>query len=138
LLQGKRTSRAYRHAYCTTKELFSRAIGAIFAAHDMNATLPYRASADLMDEKYAAWKTDPRSVETTRASFFEGFELGMAQRPGPGRGLRETVTNSRALVWSGKMSISVRTVPARFLGRRANVRTGRRRPGGRASFWKRL
>ena len=47
----------------------------------MNATLPYRANADLLDEKYAAWKNDPRSVEPTWASFFEGFELGMAQRP---------------------------------------------------------
>jgi 2-oxoglutarate dehydrogenase E1 component len=29
----------------------------------MNATLPYRANADLLDEKYAAWKNDSRSVE---------------------------------------------------------------------------
>jgi 2-oxoglutarate dehydrogenase E1 component len=47
----------------------------------MNATLPYRANVDLLDEKYLAWKEDPRSVEPAWASFFEGFELGMAQRP---------------------------------------------------------
>ena len=47
----------------------------------MNATLPYRANADLLDEKYADWKRDPRSVEATWAAFFEGFELGMAQKP---------------------------------------------------------
>ena len=42
----------------------------------MNATLPYRANADLLDEKYVAWKNDNRSVEPAWASFFEGFESG--------------------------------------------------------------
>ncbi len=46
----------------------------------MNATLPFRANADLLDEKYVAWKSDHRSVEPAWASFFEGFELGLAQR----------------------------------------------------------
>ena len=45
----------------------------------MNATLPFRANADLLDAKYADWKEDARSVEPAWASFFEGFELGMAQ-----------------------------------------------------------
>ncbi|HSJ02169.1 MAG TPA: 2-oxoglutarate dehydrogenase E1 component, partial [Verrucomicrobium sp.] len=49
----------------------------------MNATLPYRANADLLDEKYLAWKQDPRSVEPAWSSFFEGFELGMAQQRTP-------------------------------------------------------
>jgi 2-oxoglutarate dehydrogenase E1 component len=46
---------------------------------DMNATLPYRANAALLEEKYLLWKTDARSVEPDWASFFEGFELGMAR-----------------------------------------------------------
>src|SRR4029079_7972290 len=47
----------------------------------MNATLPYRANADLLEAKYLDWKQDARSVEPAWASFFEGFELGMAQMP---------------------------------------------------------
>jgi 2-oxoglutarate dehydrogenase E1 component len=46
----------------------------------MNATLPYRANADLLEAKYLDWKEDARSVEPAWASFFEGFELGMAQK----------------------------------------------------------
>jgi len=49
----------------------------------MNATLPYRANLDLLEEKYLAWKNDARSVEPAWASFFEGFELGLAQKGSP-------------------------------------------------------
>lgn len=45
----------------------------------MNATLPYRANIDLLEEKYNAWKNDAHSVEPAWISFFEGFELGLAQ-----------------------------------------------------------
>jgi len=45
----------------------------------MNATLPYRANVELLEEKYLAWKSDIHSVEPAWASFFEGFELGMVQ-----------------------------------------------------------
>lgn len=45
----------------------------------MNATLPYRANIDLLEEKYIAWKNDAHSVEPAWISFFEGFELGLAQ-----------------------------------------------------------
>jgi len=55
----------------------------------MNATLPFRANIDLLEEKYAAWKSDPRGVETTWASFFEGFELGMSQRAASDAARRE-------------------------------------------------
>ncbi len=48
----------------------------------MNATLPYRANVELLEEKYLAWKNDQRSVEPAWASFFEGFELGMSQKGG--------------------------------------------------------
>lgn len=45
----------------------------------MNATLPYRANIELLDEKYTSWKNDPASVESDWAAFFEGFELGLAR-----------------------------------------------------------
>lgn len=45
----------------------------------MSASLPARANLDLLDAKYESWKNNPASVEATWASFFEGFELGMAQ-----------------------------------------------------------
>ena len=46
----------------------------------MNSSVSARLNADLLDEKYAQWCEDPKSVETTWSSFFEGFELGV---PGP-------------------------------------------------------
>lgn len=45
----------------------------------MTATVPYRANSDLLDSQYTSWKNDPRSVDDTWASFFEGFELGLAE-----------------------------------------------------------
>ena len=47
----------------------------------MNSNLPSRANSALLEEKYANWKADPNSVEANWISFFEGFELGMAQPP---------------------------------------------------------
>jgi len=45
----------------------------------MNSSVSARLNADLLEEKYAQWTEDPRSVEATWAAFFEGFELGSAQ-----------------------------------------------------------
>lgn len=45
----------------------------------MNSTVSARLNADLLDEKYAQWRNDPRSVDPTWAAFFDGFELGSAQ-----------------------------------------------------------
>ena len=45
----------------------------------MNSSVSPRLNADLLDEKYAQWCEDPRSVEPTWSAFFEGFELGAAQ-----------------------------------------------------------
>ncbi len=45
----------------------------------MNSSVSPRQNADLLDEKYAQWCEDPRSVDATWAAFFEGFELGSAQ-----------------------------------------------------------
>ncbi|MDG2122071.1 MAG: 2-oxoglutarate dehydrogenase E1 component, partial [Verrucomicrobiales bacterium] len=58
----------------------------------MNATIASRPNADLLEEKYAEWKVDPRSVEPTWAAFFEGFELGMEElkrKPGGAEGVAE-------------------------------------------------
>ncbi|MEI7912486.1 MAG: 2-oxoglutarate dehydrogenase E1 component [Verrucomicrobiota bacterium] len=45
----------------------------------MNASVPTRPNADLLEEMYAQWRDDARSVDPTWAAFFEGFELGAAQ-----------------------------------------------------------
>ena len=52
----------------------------------MSSSISARANADLLDSKYADWKNDPSSVESEWATFFEGFELGMAQAPKAGKG----------------------------------------------------
>jgi hypothetical protein len=63
----------------------------------MSATLASRANLDLLDSQYAAWKSDPASVDANWAAFFEGFEIGMerlakqtpAATAGKGAGLSE-------------------------------------------------
>ncbi|HEX2750798.1 MAG TPA: 2-oxoglutarate dehydrogenase E1 component [Verrucomicrobiales bacterium] len=45
----------------------------------MSSTISARMNVDLLEEKYQQWKENPRSVEATWASFFEGFELGVTQ-----------------------------------------------------------
>ncbi len=45
----------------------------------MNSSVSARLNADLLEEKYAQWTEDARSVEPTWSAFFEGFELGAAQ-----------------------------------------------------------
>jgi 2-oxoglutarate dehydrogenase E1 component len=45
----------------------------------MNSTISARLNVDLLEDKYRQWLDNPRSVEGTWASFFEGFELGVAQ-----------------------------------------------------------
>ncbi len=51
----------------------------------MSRTIPAQANVDLIDQKYAEWKSDPLSVDQNWAMFFEGFELGMTQ-PAPRAG----------------------------------------------------
>ena len=60
----------------------------------MNSSVSARLNADLLDEKYAQWREDPQSVETTWSSFFEGFELGVAQAKEKGAAQSAT-TNSQ-------------------------------------------
>jgi 2-oxoglutarate dehydrogenase E1 component len=52
----------------------------------MNASVPTRAHADLLEEKYAQWRENARSVEPTWSAFFEGFELGTAATADPATG----------------------------------------------------
>jgi 2-oxoglutarate dehydrogenase E1 component len=76
----------------------------------MNATLPYRANADLLDEKYLAWKEDPRSVEPAWSSFFEGFELGMAQiRPSGAPAARSGDTSAGGVQPLSEKTLAFRT-----------------------------
>ena len=45
----------------------------------MNSSIASRFNANLLDEKFALWRDNPRSVDSDWAAFFEGFSLGMAQ-----------------------------------------------------------
>jgi len=45
----------------------------------MSHAISARANVDLIDQKYAEWKQDPKSVDDTWVMFFEGFELGLTQ-----------------------------------------------------------
>ncbi|MDB6077064.1 MAG: 2-oxoglutarate dehydrogenase component, partial [Akkermansiaceae bacterium] len=45
----------------------------------MKSSVSARLNADILEQQYALWCEDPRSVEPTWAAFFEGFELGVAQ-----------------------------------------------------------
>jgi 2-oxoglutarate dehydrogenase E1 component len=56
----------------------------------MNSTVSARLNSDLLEEKYAQWCEDPRSVEGTWSAFFEGFELGVAQTKTKGGQAAET------------------------------------------------
>src|SRR5947209_11973474 len=42
----------------------------------MRTTLGTRANLDLIDQNYQRWQQDARSVDSSWAAFFEGFELG--------------------------------------------------------------
>ena len=42
----------------------------------MSSHISPRLNAELLEQKYAQWSADPRSVEENWAAFFEGFELG--------------------------------------------------------------
>jgi len=45
----------------------------------MNSSIASRFNVNVLDEKFALWRDDPRSVDPDWAAFFEGFSLGMAQ-----------------------------------------------------------
>jgi 2-oxoglutarate dehydrogenase E1 component len=61
----------------------------------MSATLPSRSNQDILESQYSLWSADPKSVDTTWASFFEGFELGMAHlaaKKGTASGTNQTLS----------------------------------------------
>src|SRR5690606_14476514 len=58
----------------------------------MKSSVSARLNADILEQQYALWCEDPRSVEPTWAAFFEGFELGVAQTKPRG----ETAASSAA------------------------------------------
>lgn len=61
----------------------------------MSATLPSRSNQDILESQYLLWSADPKSVDTTWASFFEGFELGMAHlaaKKGTASGANQTLS----------------------------------------------
>ena len=45
----------------------------------MTSSVSSRLNADLLDENYSKWLDDPLSVSSDWASFFDGFEIGVAQ-----------------------------------------------------------
>lgn len=45
----------------------------------MSATLPSRSNLDFLESQYQLWKQEARAVDPAWASFFEGFELGLAE-----------------------------------------------------------
>ena len=49
----------------------------------MRTTIAARPNLELIEENYRRWQDDPRSVDSSWAAFFEGFELGnLPQRNG--------------------------------------------------------
>ena len=69
----------------------------------MNSSVSARLNADLLDEKYALWCEDPRSVEATWSSFFEGFELGVSQA-------KTKAEAAGTAVWLRRMAVGPRRV----------------------------
>jgi 2-oxoglutarate dehydrogenase E1 component len=47
----------------------------------MQSTVANVSNAELLDENYRKWKDDPLSIDPAWSAFFEGFELGCAQKP---------------------------------------------------------
>ena len=75
----------------------------------MSHSIAARANAELIDEKYASWKSDPSSVEESWSTFFEGFELGMTQ-PVPPRRSGGVASKSMDFVGGPDMWVRARLV----------------------------
>ena len=72
----------------------------------MNASVPTRPNAELLEENYARWREDARSVTPTWSAFFEGFELGAAQprQAVPTGATRESATGGEDAAFVGKVA----------------------------------
>ena len=58
-----------------------------------NISFATRWNADLLDNYYESWLSDPNSVDPKWQAFFEGFQLGLQQTP-PFTGVQEDVADS--------------------------------------------
>ena len=47
----------------------------------MRTAVATRIDVNLLEDQYSRWKENPESVEPTWSAFFEGFELGLTERP---------------------------------------------------------
>jgi len=47
----------------------------------MRTAVATRIDVSLLEDQYSLWKQNPESVEATWAAFFEGFELGLTEKP---------------------------------------------------------
>ena len=79
----------------------------------MSSHISPRLNAALLDEKYAQWSADPRSVDDHWAAFFEGFELGAtvpkkggpngSPKEGAGAGALDQPLSEEQLSFRGKV-----------------------------------
>ncbi|MEA3188262.1 MAG: 2-oxoglutarate dehydrogenase component [Chthoniobacter sp.] len=47
----------------------------------MRSTFASALNVELLEENYSRWKNNPTSVDASWSAFFDGFELGLAQKP---------------------------------------------------------
>lgn len=74
-----------------------------------NPTFSTRWNADVIDEHYHAWKSDPGSVDSRWTAFFEGFELGL-------NGHAEEAVSTNGANLSNEGAIAYARMQARFTG----------------------
>ena len=84
----------------------------------MSSSVSARLNANLLDENYERWLADPRSVDSTWAAFFEGFELGVVQAKPKGEAAQQA--QNQSLASSGAATLGAAAGDERnlnFLGR---------------------
>ena len=47
----------------------------------MRTAVATRIDVKLLEDQYSRWKQNPEGVEATWSAFFEGFELGISEKP---------------------------------------------------------
>jgi len=47
----------------------------------MRTAVATRIDVKLLEDQYSRWKENPDDVEATWSAFFEGFELGLTEKP---------------------------------------------------------
>jgi 2-oxoglutarate dehydrogenase E1 component len=78
------------------------------------SSISARLNIDLLDEKYAQWKSDPRLVDGDWNAFFEGFELGIqkpeAPKAAPGASLQPSGGEPRREVNRDELAFRAKVV----------------------------